>query len=99
MRGLRPRRRRRSRHGTLATAGFVSGVVAGLVLWSVQMRRCRRDLFSASPVKRLAALGHLSGDAGVDSVHLLTEYVRWERQPMLRQRGERLLQRVKSRLV
>ena len=98
MRYLRSRRRtRRSR--TLVSAGFVGGVVAGLVLWSVQMARCKRDLFSTNPVKRLAALGYLGGQPSLDSVHLLTEYLGWEKHPLLRRRAERLLQRMKARLV
>jgi hypothetical protein len=81
------------------TAGFVGGVVAGLVLWSVQMRRCRRDLFSPSGVKRLAALGYLGGQPSLENAQLLTEYVRWEQQPVLRKRAERLLKRMHGRLV
>ena len=87
------------------TAGFIGGVVAGLVMWSVQMQRCRRDLFSTSPVKRMAALGYLSGQPDGDgathleAVHLLNEYIVWEKLPILRRRGERLLQRMKQRFV
>jgi hypothetical protein len=32
-------------------------------------------------------------------VHLLNEYVVWEKLPILRRRGERLLQRLKQRFV
>jgi hypothetical protein len=102
--GIRRRARvRRSRR--LMTAGFIGGVVAGLVVWTVQMQRCRRDLFSRSPVKRMAALGYLGGQPAGDgashleTVHLLNEYVVWERLPLLRRKGERLLQRMKQRLV
>lgn len=89
----------------LVTAGFIGGVVAGLLMWSVQMQRCRRDLFSSNPVKRMAALGYLRGQRDGDGtthlevVHLLTEYVVWEKLPILRRRGERLLQRMKQRFV
>lgn len=93
------KRRPRRRPGTLITAGFVGGVVAGLVLWSVQMRRCRRDLFSPSAVKRLAALGYLGGQSSLENAQLLTEYVRWEQQPVLRKRAERLLKRMQGRLL
>lgn len=102
--GIRRRARaRRSRR--LMTAGFIGGVVAGLVMWSVQMQRCRRDLFSSNPVKRMAALGYLGGQPEGDgtnhleAVHLLNEYVVWEKLPILRRRGARLLQRMKQRLV
>lgn len=76
------------------TAGFLGGLVLGAVLWSTQIRRSRRELFSRNPVRRLAALGYLSGRQGLDTARILTEYVRWERDPGLRRRGERLLRRV-----
>jgi hypothetical protein len=94
---FRPRRGNHKRKWV--TAGFVSGVVAGLVLWSMQMRRSRRELFSPSAVKRLAALGYLSGQPSLETAQLLTEYGRWEKHPMLRQRAERLLKRMQRRLV
>jgi hypothetical protein len=98
-RRLRRHRRVQGRQSRLVTAGFVGGVVAGLVIWSVQMRRCKRDLFSTSPVKRLAALGYLGGQASLDTAHLLTEYVRWEKHSVLRKRAQRLLQRMQGGLV
>ena len=81
-------------HAKAVTAGFLGGLLLGAVVWSTQIRRSRRELFSRNPVRRLAALGYLSGRPGLDSAHILTEYVRWERDPALRKRGERLLRRV-----
>ena len=94
-------RRGRSRASGVLTAGFFGGVLAGILVWSLQMRRSRRDLFSANPIKRLAALGHLGGRAlsDVEAVHLLNEYVVWEKEPFLRRRAERLLQRRKRVFV
>lgn len=92
-------RRTRTRRGQLVTAGFVGGVVAGLLLWSMQIRRSRRDLFSPNPLKRLAALGHVGAEAGLENVQLLTEYVRWERKSVLRKRAERLLKRMQGQLL
>ena len=91
--------RRRDGSGGLATAGFIGGVVAGLVLWSMQMKRCRRDLFSRNVVKRYAALGYLGGHPGVETAQLLSEYVRWESKPLLRRKARRLLQRMEGGLV
>lgn len=93
------RRRRRGRVPKLVAAGFLGGVLAGLVIWSMQMKRSRRDLFSRNALKRFAALGYLGGHPGVETAQLLTEYLRWESKPVLRQRAERLLQRMKGRLV
>ncbi len=83
----------------LVTAGFFVGVVAGLAIWSYQMSRSRRDLFSRSSLKRLAALGYLSGQPGVETARLLTEYIQWETKPVLRRRAERLLHRMQVSLV
>ena len=83
----------------VAPAGFVGGILAGLVVWSLQMSRCRRDLFSRSPIKRFAALGYLGGNPGVETARLLTEYVRWETKPLLRKRAQKLLHRVQKHLV
>lgn len=93
------RRRRRGRVPKLVAAGFVGGVLAGLIIWSMQMKRSRRDLFSRNALKRYAALGYLGGHPGVETAQLLTEYLRWESKPVLRHRAERLLQRMKGRLV
>ncbi len=82
----------------VATA-FITGLVAGVLVWSMQIRNSRRALFSRSPVRRLAALGHLAGQRGVESAQLLAEYVRWETRPMLRRRAERILSRMERHLA
>jgi hypothetical protein len=92
-------RRSRGTGGRWATIGFVGGVVAGLVLWSLQMKRSQRDLFSKSPIKRLAALGYLGGQSGIEAAHLLAEYCQWEKHPMLKKRANKLLSRMRARLV
>lgn len=76
------------------TAAFLGGLFLGMAGWSATMRRSRRDLFSRSRVRRLAALGYLNGQPGIETARLLGEYVTWETQPVLRRRGERMLQRM-----
>lgn len=83
---------------TAVTAGFFGGLVIGALVWSTQIRRSRRELFSPNPWRRLAALGYLGGQSGLETVRLLTDYVRWERHPGLRRRGERLLHRMEVHL-
>jgi hypothetical protein len=90
-----PYRRRQKR---LLTAGFVGGMLAGLIVWSMQMQRCKRDLFSPRPMRRLAALGYLAGQRGAETARLLGEYIRWETNAALRRRAERLLSRLQSAL-
>ncbi len=87
------------RHTRVAVAaGFLGGMVAGAIVWSAQIHRSRRELFSRRPWRRLAALGYLAGRPGLDTVRLLTDYVRWEQHGTLRQRGERLLKRMQRHL-
>jgi hypothetical protein len=80
------------------TAGFLGGLLLGAAVWSAQIHRSRRELFSKRPVKRLAALGYLSGQPGLDTVRILTDYVGWERNRALRRRGERVLRRLQTLL-
>ena len=78
----------------MVTAGFLGGLVLGVVVWSTQIQRSRRDLFSRNPFKRLAALGYLAGEPGLHTARILTDYLGWERHPQLRRRAERLLRRM-----
>lgn len=97
---FRSRRGRRVyRSSKTLSAAFMGGVVAGLIVWSIQMTRSRRDLFSGSPIRRLAAIGYLGGQPGVETAQILTEYLRWETTPALRKRAERVLSRMQRYLV
>jgi len=78
--------------------GFVGGMAVGLVVWGTQLQRNRRELFSASPLRRLAALGYLAGQPGVETARLLGDYVNWETRPLLRRRGQALLRRMEAHL-
>jgi hypothetical protein len=83
----------------LAALGFVGGLAVGLAAWSSQLHRSRRDLFSAQPWRRLAALGYLGGcRPNHETLRLLDDYVTWESRPALRRRGERLLRRLEHYL-
>lgn len=82
------------RNRTAMAAGFVGGLMVGLVAWSAQIERSRRDLFSDRAVRRVAALGYLGGRPGLRTARLLAEYVDWEPMPLLRRRGRRMLQRM-----
>jgi hypothetical protein len=84
--------------GRLAAAGFIGGVAAGLLVWSTQVERSRRELFNRSPLRRFAALGFLAGRPGLETTRLLADYVNWETRPVLRRRGQLLLRRMESHL-
>jgi hypothetical protein len=87
------------RRWEVATAGgFVGGVLVGLIVWSQQTRRYRRDLFSARPLRRLAALGYVRGQYSPRNVRLLRDYVNWEPDPRLRRRGLLILRRMEHSL-
>ena len=83
---------------SLAALGFMGGLAIGVVLWSTQQERHRRDLFSRHPIRRLAALGYLSGQPSAATARLLHDYVRWEARPVLRRRGKQVLRRMEASL-
>ncbi|MDQ6886018.1 MAG: hypothetical protein M3068_01855 [Gemmatimonadota bacterium] len=90
---------RRAMPATVAlSAGFVGGVVVGLIVWTQQTRRSRRDLFSAQPWRRLAALGYLRGHPTLHGVRLLQDYVSWEQRPGLRLTAQQILKRMEQSL-
>jgi hypothetical protein len=89
-----------NRDGALYLAGgFAGGLVVGLIVWSQQTRRYRRDLFSRRKLRRLAALGYLRGQHTPDNVRLLRDYVNWETHAKLRRRGLRILRRMEESLA
>ena len=89
-----------ARDGALYLAGgFAGGLVVGLIVWSQQTRRYRRDLFSRRKLRRLAALGYLRGQHTPDNVRLLRDYVNWETHAKLKRRGLRILRRMEESLA
>jgi hypothetical protein len=78
--------------------GFVGGLAAGSVMWSRMQRQYRRNLFSKSPLRRVAALGYLRTRPTVNTAQLLREYVAWEPRSILRSRGVRILKRLEATL-
>lgn len=85
-----------------AVAG-IAGLVAvgglGLLLARDQMSRHQADLFSAHPLRRLAALGYMRSRPGVDNVLLLRDYLSWEERPMLRRRAASILAHMEKELA
>jgi hypothetical protein len=83
---------------SLLAVGFFGGMAAGTLVWSRMQRQYRRNLFSRSPIRRVAALGYLRSRPTVNTAQLLREYVAWEPRAILRQRGARMLKRLESTL-
>jgi hypothetical protein len=83
----------------LFEGGLVAGAVAGWVLAQRRLESHQRDLFSPRPLRRLAALGYLAGQAGVDTIRLLRDYLAWERKPMLRRRALAILRGLEATLA
>ncbi len=81
---------------------FAGGVAAGAMGgWMLAQRRLSthsRDLFSPRPLRRLAALGFLAGQTGVDTIRVLRDYLAWERQPVLRRRAKAILRGLEATL-
>ena len=82
----------------LVAVGFLGGVAAGSMMWARMQRQYRRNLFSNSPLRRVAALGYLRARPSVNTAQLLREYVAWEPRSILRHRGVRMLKRIESTL-
>ena len=78
--------------------GVAHGVAAGWVLAQRRLETHRGALFSARPLRRLAALGFLAGQSDVETVRLLRDYLSWERQPMLRRRATAIVRRMEESL-
>ena len=78
--------------------GFLGGIAAGSLMWSHLQRQYRRNLFSKSPLRRVAALGYLRTRPTVNTAQLLREYVAWEPRSILRHRGARMLKRLEATL-
>lgn len=87
--------RRRAWYFLGATA---AGFVLGAALAQGSMGRWRASLFSPRPLRRLAALGYLSGHPGPEAVRVLRDYLTWEEHPALRRRAEALLRRMELNL-
>lgn len=81
------------------TFGIALGITAGYAWWTREQSARQRDLYSKRPMRRLAALGWVSGRPTVDSVLLLREYIGWEQNPVLRRRARRLLVRFENALA
>ena len=87
-----------SRDRRLAAIGFFGGMALGALAWSHLQRQYRRDLFSRHPLRRFAALTYLRSRPSMGTMRLLREYIAWERMPVLRERGVKLMQHVESTL-
>ncbi len=79
--------------------GAAGGLVAGWLFAQFRFAHHRRDLFSARPLRRLAALGFLAGQNGVETIRLLRDYLAWETQPVLRRRAEAIARRMEAALA
>jgi hypothetical protein len=77
----------------------VAGFAAGFAWWSGAQREHQRALYHPRPMRRLAALGFLSGRPTAGSVMTLREYLSWEKNPVLRRRARRLLARFENALA
>lgn len=79
--------------------GLVAGAAAGYAWWSREQERYQQALYSSKPLRRMAALGWISGQPSGQSVMLLREYLGWEQNPVLQRRARRLLTRFENALA
>ena len=85
--------------GMVFAGAMVAGAVGGWLLAQRRLANHQRELFSPRPLRRLAALGFLAGQHGVDTVRLLRDYLAWERQPVLRRRAQAILRGLEAALA
>ncbi|MEK6767859.1 MAG: hypothetical protein AABY85_02600 [Gemmatimonadota bacterium] len=78
---------------------LAAGFVVGALLAQRSMGRWRASLFSARPLRRLAALGYLSGHPGPEAVRVLRDYLAWEEHPALRRRAESIKRHMEKKLA
>ncbi len=90
---------RDSRRGWYVAGAVAAGFLVGALLAQRQMGRWRSSLFSSRPLRRLAALGYISGHPGPEAVRLLRDYLAWEHHPALRRRAESLVRRMERTLA
>lgn len=88
-----------ARRALWAGIAFAGGVAAGYAWWTREQAQHRRALYSDRPMRRLAALGWISGEPTPESVMTLREYVGWEKHPVLRRRARQLLARFENALA
>ncbi len=74
------------------------GLAAGLWFARQYSQRHRTSLFAPRPEQRRAALRWLSRHGSTDSLRVLRDYLRWERNPSLRRKGETIVQRMERGL-
>ncbi len=85
--------------GLWFTLGLIGGAAAGYAWWTREQRMQQGALYHPRPMRRLAALGWLSGRPTAQSVMMLREYVGWESNAVLRRRARRLLKRFENALA
>ena len=83
---------------SFVAVGFLGGVAAGSLVWTSMQRQYRRNLFSKSPLRRVAALGYLRARPTLNTAQILREYIAWEPRSILRHRGARMLKRIEATL-
>lgn len=88
-----------SRRSLWFGVGFSLGLAGGLTWWTREQVQHQRGLYNARPMRRLAALGWISGQPTAESVVMLREYIGWEKNPVLRRRARRLLSRFEHALA
>lgn len=82
--------------GLTILAAATAGALAAVIIRG-QISRHRRDLFSPRAFRRLAALGHISGEAAsIDLIRLLRDFISWEPRKMLRERARAIVDRMQE---
>jgi hypothetical protein len=81
----------------LALLGVATVSALAALVVRDQLDRHQRELFSPSPLRRLACLGHMArAEATVDNITLLRDFVAWEPRKLLKSRARVILKRMED---
>ncbi len=88
---------RTARIAGITLAAVAAATALGAWLVRDQISRHRKNLFSPHALRRLAALGHMAGEAAtVDHITLLRDFIAWEPRRLLRNRARAVLERMEG---
>ena len=88
----------RASRSVLLASVTAAGLVGGWALAQRYLGAHQASLFSPNPRRRHAAIGWLAGRPSPGTVRLLRDYLAWERHPVLRRRGLRVVRELERAL-
>jgi hypothetical protein len=89
----------RARTAVSFSLAVLGGLAAGWYLGAAHVERHKAALFSRNRFRRLAALSYVAGQASVENIRLLEDYLAWEPSPLLKRRAARMIRHMEAALA